>query len=353
MATPTDDPPTPPQPGLFGEPAPVAPPPKPKATGVRAIEADAELRALGAAMPPLLRMGSSSWYFPGWRGLVWADEVSEAALPRQGLPAYAQHPLLRTVSLDRSFYRPLPSAEYARLAAQVPADFRFVVKAASMVCDATVREAGSGRALLPNPLFLDPAAALEQVWRPAVEGLGDKLGALVFQLSPLPRAWLAEPALFLARLDAMFEALFAWRAAARTGDSGLVAIELRDPGPLGPELAALLARHGVRYCVGLHDRMPPLEEQLPMLRALWPGPLVLRWNLQRGYRYGAAKEAFEPFDKLLAPDPQTRSALARLVAATLRAGQPALVTINNKAEGSAPLSVRALAREIAALLSAG
>ncbi len=329
------------QPGLFGASA-----------DVRAVVPDAALLALGAALPPLLRMGSSSWSFPGWRGLVWADEVTDTALARTGLPAYAQHPLLRTVSLDRSFYRPLPAAEYARLALQVPADFRIVVKAASMVCDATVRESGSGRALQANPLFLDPGAALEQVWRPAVEGLGDRLGVLVFQLSPLPHAWLSEPALFLARLDAMFDALFAWRPAARTGDRGLVAVELRDPSLLTPELAALLSRHGVRYCLGLHDRMPPLDAQLPMLRALWPGPLVVRWNLQRGYRYGAAKDAFAPFDKLVAPDPSTRTALAKLIAATVRADQPVFVTVNNKAEGCAPLSVRALAQELAALLSA-
>ena len=329
------------QAGLFGE-----------SGGVRAVVPDAALLALGAAMPPLLRMGSSSWAFAGWQGLVWADPADDTALARTGLPAYAQHPLLRTVSLDRSFYRPLPTAEYARLAAQVPADFRFVVKAASMVCDATVREPRSGRALQANPLFLDPAAALEQIWRPAIEGLDDRLGVLVFQLSPLPREWLAEPALFLARLGAMFDALWAWRPAARTGDSGLVAIELRDPELLTPELAALLAHHDVRYCVGLHDRMPPLDEQLPMLRALWPGPLVVRWNLQRGYRYGAAKDAFAPFDKLLAPDPTTRTALAKLIAATVRANQPVFVTVNNKAEGSAPLSVRALAVEIAGLLNA-
>lgn len=319
---------------------------------IRAAAHDTALVAIGAALPPLLRMGSSSWSFPGWRGLVWADAATELALSHRGLAAYAQHPLLRTVSLDRSFYRPLPTAEYARLALQVPADFRFVVKAASMVCDATLREQGSGRALQANPLFLDPAAALEQVWRPAVEGLGDRLGVLVFQLSPLPRQWLAEPALLLARLNAMFEALFEWHPAARSGDSGLVAVELRDPALLTPELAALLARHGVRCCLGLHDRMPSVDEQLPMLRALWPGPLVVRWNLQRGYRYGAAKDAFAPFDKLVAPDPSTRTALAKLIAATVRAGQPAFVTVNNKAEGSAPLSVRALAEELAGGLSA-
>jgi uncharacterized protein YecE (DUF72 family) len=83
-----------------------------------------------------------------------------------------------------------------------------------------------------------------------------------------------------------------------------------------------------------------------MLRALWPGPLVCRWNLHS--RHGAqgyeeAKGLYEPFDRLVDPDPATRAVLAKVMSATAAAGHNVYVTINNKAEGSAPLSVLALA----------
>lgn len=174
---------------------------------------------------------------------------------------------------------------------------------------------------------------------PALRGLQRRLGSVVFQLSPLPPAWLrrgAEP--LVERLGAL------WSALAPLGAP--LALELRDAAALTPALAASLKRHGVRYCVGLHDRMPALADQLPMLRATWPGDLVVRWNLQRGLQYAAAKTRFAPFDRLQAPDPTTRRELARVVAGTLAAGYGALVTINNKAEGSAPLSVVELAREL-------
>lgn len=297
-----------------------------------------------------IRLGTSSWYFPGWAGLVWARSYSEAAVVKHGLAAYAQHPLLGTVSLDRSFYRPVDVATYARLAAQVPAGFRFMVKAPASVTDATVREAGSGRALQPNPLFLDPATALEAALRPAVAGLGDKLGVLVFQLSPLPRSWLADQNALHQRLERLLAAI-----AGELPAGALCAVEVRDPELLTPAFARLLLAHGTRYCLGLHDRMPPIAEQLPMLRAQWPGPLVCRWNLQRGLAYERARNLFEPFDKLAAPDPATRQALARVMVATAQAGHPVFVAINNKAEGSAPLSVIELAREMFAplLSSAG
>ena len=103
---------------------------------------------------------------------------------------------------------------------------------------------------------------------------------------------------------------------------------------------------GVRYCVGLHDRMPDAATQVAALQRAGAGDFVCRWNLHQGLRYREAKARWDPFDRLQAPDPDTREALARAVVATLMEGYRAFVTINNKAEGSAPLSVVALAEEI-------
>lgn len=110
---------------------------------------------------------------------------TDTDLARHGLPAYSRHPLLRTVSLDRSFYRPLSASQYAAYAAQVPDHFRFVVKAPNLVCDALVR-GSDGRGQQDNPAFLDPLLANAEFVQPAIEGLGGKIGALVLQLSPLP-----------------------------------------------------------------------------------------------------------------------------------------------------------------------
>jgi hypothetical protein len=51
----------------------------------------------------------------------------------------------------------------------------------------------------------------------------------------------------------------------------IVAVEVRDPELLTPELARVLKAQGCT-CLGLHGKMPPIEAQLPLLRALWPGP---------------------------------------------------------------------------------
>jgi uncharacterized protein YecE (DUF72 family) len=312
---------------------------------VRPAPAQPEWLELGARLRARfggrLYLGTSSWHFPGWAGWVWARGYAEQALSRHGLPAYAKHPLLRTVSLDRAFYRPLSADEYAALAAQVPADFRFVVKAPAIISDALRREAGSGAPLQANALFLDARTSLEACARPAAEGLGARLGALVVQLSPLPARWLGAPGALLERLDTMLAAM-----ATVLPPGALLAVEGRDPALLTPALAAVLRRHGARACLGLHDRLPAIDGLLPLQRALWPGDLVCRWNLQRGQRYAQARDAWAPFDRLRAPDEATRGTLAAVARATLDAGHRAFITINNKAEGSAPASVLALAREL-------
>ena len=319
--------------------------PKPAAVGA-AVPKQAVLE-LAAAASPHLHLGTSSWNFPGWKGLVWDGEHAESNLSRHGLAAYAQHPLLRCVSVDRSFYRPLSASQYAAYAAQVPEHFRFVVKAPSLVTDALVR-AEDGRGMQPNPAFLNPELAVSEFVQPALEGLGAKIGALVFQLSPLPASWLARMPELLERLSTMLTALPALNGA----PDAVVAVEVRNEEFLTPEFAAVLKHAGATYCLGLHAKMPPVEAQLSMLRALWPGPLVCRWNLHRkhgAYGYEDAKGMYEPFDRLVDPDPDTRDVLARVIVATMAAGFHAFVTINNKAEGSAPLSVEELAKSVDSL----
>lgn len=296
-------------------------------------------------VPRRIRLGTSSWSFAGWTGLVWAGSYTDAALSRNGLAAYAQHPALRTVSLDRTFYRPLSASQYATHAAQVPDDFRFVVKAPSLITDAVVR-GEAGRGMQPNPAFLDPALAVSEFVQPALEGLGRHIGALVFQLSPLPAAWLQRLPELLDRLAALLAALPPLQPAA---PDGIIAIEVRNPELLTPAFAAVLRAAGATYCLGLHPRLPPVQDQLPLLRALWPGPLVCRWSLHGRHGaqgYDEAKGLYEPFDRLVDPDPATRAVLAKVMSATAAAGHNVYVTINNKAEGSAPLSVLALAAAV-------
>jgi len=159
-----------------------------------------EVRDLARQLPPGIRLGTSSWHFPGWRDMVWADAVTPGDLSRYGLPAYAQHPLFGTVGVDRSFYAPLSARQYEIYARQVPVSFRFLVKAPHLLTSPWIHGEDGGRGK-NNPLFLDTAYATEQFVGPAGEGLGANAGPLLFQFPPLGRTLTRAPERFIAQLQ--------------------------------------------------------------------------------------------------------------------------------------------------------
>lgn len=325
-------PPHPPHPqlDLFGDaspgPAPVGP----------------EFAGLAAALGAGVRLGTSSWSFPGWSGLVYdpAANLDEAALARHGLAAYAAHPLLRTVGLDRTHHAPLPAGDFARFAAQVPDDFRFVVKAwQDLLRPHTVEETAWHRGLARNPHFLSGAVAEAAVVRPAQEGLGAKLGVVLFQFPPLRRAESGSPAVFAERLAAFLAALPPGPA---------YAVELRTRELLSRALAQVLDRAGASPCFVAHPAMPPLARQAEVCDPARYPLLLVRWMLHAGQTEEGARLRYQPFDRLVDEDPGLRQSIAALVRQAGGAGQPAFVIVGNKAEGSAPLTLAALARAIAA-----
>ncbi|MCW5749087.1 MAG: DUF72 domain-containing protein [Alphaproteobacteria bacterium] len=303
--------------------------------------------------PRGLYLGTSSWSFPGWRGLVWDDTYAPETLARHGLTAYAALGLFRTVGIDRSYYEPLEAEAFAAYAAQVRDGFRFVVKAPQLVTDAVLRTAtGQGRA--HNPSYLDRDVAIDRFVVPAMTGLGDKAGPLVFQFPPAGRDTLADPARWVERLSRFLSAL----PRQVDGRAPIYGVELRNAELLTPRLVRALRDLAVRYVVGLHDRMPTVVRQISALRVLDDcpagafvptGPVIVRWNLRPGFRYEQAKARYAPFDRLRDEDIGTRRALAALARDVLAAGQAIWVIANNKAEGSAPLTLLQLHAALAAL----
>jgi uncharacterized protein YecE (DUF72 family) len=281
-------------------------------------------------------MGTSSWSFPGWDGIVYDRQASQATLARHGLEAYAMHPLLRTVGLDRTYYRSLDADTFRAYADAVPGDFRFLVKADRLLTSPNNPEEYGVRT--ENPLFLDPAYAISEVIGPMVEGLGTKAGPLLFQFSPIPPNLVGGRTEFLKRLYRFLEAL---------PEGPTYAIELRTPAFLTEDYARLLETTGAAHCYNVHPSMSPLERQLQIVSPFYQPALVVRWMLHAGLRYQAAKDRYQPFDRIIDEDRPSREAIAVAVIDALVAERQVFVIANNKAEGSAPLSIFRLAERIA------
>jgi uncharacterized protein YecE (DUF72 family) len=351
------------QPVLFGD-SPAA-----RLAGVIGpAEPAAPLKQLAARLPATVHLGTSSWSFPGWGQLVWDRAASEQTLARSGLAAYAAHPLFRTVGLDRTFYAPMPEHELAELAAMTPPGFAMLVKAHQAITRPTADERGrtfgatgaaAGKTAI-NPLFLDATYAIERVIGPAVMGLGERLGPVVFQFPPMDlsaRGPLGGVEAFTDRVEEFLARLPA-KPVGPKAVLPLYAVEVRNQEVLTPRWRRMLRRHNAVAALAGHPSQPSMAQQAALLRPLDapegvppPRALVVRWLLHPSQDYAAAKAKYDPFTKLVDADPQARGEIADLVVRAVLAGLPAWVVINNKAEGSAPLSVAALAETIAAALA--
>jgi uncharacterized protein YecE (DUF72 family) len=318
---------------LFGSPE-SEPPRQRTAVGPAPVQHD--LREVAGRLPRNIYLGTSSWSFPGWEGLVYDRSASKTTLARYGLAAYAMHPLLRAVGIDRTFYAPIPAEDFSAYAAGVPDGFRFLVKACGE-CTTPFKRDAAGKPAGVNELYLDVGYATDEVVGPFAEGLGDKAGPLVFQFPPLEGRITRDPARFAERLNGFLAAL-------PRGPS--YAVELRDRDLLCREYVDGLKAAGARHCFNVHPRMPTIPEQRELAEPVSDGPLVVRWMLHAGLGYEEAQRRYEPFSELVDEDEPSRSMLARLCLDHALRGRDAVLVANNKAEGSAPLTVFKLAGEI-------
>jgi uncharacterized protein YecE (DUF72 family) len=311
---------------------------------------------LASRLPAFVRFGTSSWSFPGWRGIVWKGEPTEAELARAGLEAYAAHPLLRAVSLDRGYYRPLRAEDLASYSAQLERasdknttsmrgapPFRVLSKVWDEITTAVYpRHPRYGaRAGLENPHFLDAARFGTEVLAPYLESFSRHAGPFVFELTPIPRGALDERAL-VARVDDFLSRL---PSAGKGGPRW--AFELRNAELFGPRWLDMLRANRVAHVFSFWTAMPPLRQQL-RAKAIVAPFTVLRLMLPPFSRYAARKADLAPFDKIAAPELDMREDVVDILRAAAEAGcEEAFVLVNNKAEGSAPLTVRALAEKTA------
>lgn len=111
----------------------------------------------------MLKVGTSGYVYKEWRGILYPDELPQA----RWLPYYAS--IFQTVELNTTFYR-LPSVQCVKHWREVtPPRFEFVCK--------------GSRYITHMKRLLDPAEALGRYFD-RVDHLGDKLGAVLWQLPP-------------------------------------------------------------------------------------------------------------------------------------------------------------------------
>lgn len=143
--------------------------------------------------------GTSGYAYKEWKGSFYPEDIKAAAM----LPYYAAH--FRACEINNSFYRMPAEKTLLSWAAQVPADFRFVLKASQKITHFTrLKE----EAKQPLEYFVTTARSL-----------GARLGPILFQLPPNMKRDVARLAAFLDYLPTDVRTAFEFRHASWFDDA--------------------------------------------------------------------------------------------------------------------------------------
>ena len=287
-------------------------------------------------MPTNVRFGASSWNYPGWRGLVYHRDYEGRGASARMLEEYAAFPLFRTVGIDSSFYAPPTEDVLRSYAERLPPGFPCVSKVWNQLTVHTFsKPQDKARAGQRNPDFLNPEVFLEAVYEPYQRYFAEHIGPFVFEFQAVGRGSGVTPEVFAMRLDEFFSAL---------PREGQYAVEIRNEEFLTPMYFAVLREHGVAHVFNSWTRMPPIGDQLDLPGSVSGPFIVARALLQQGRTYDEAVDAFAPYDRIQDPSPALRQDLLRLIETAVRTRIPAYLLVNNRAEGSAPLTVAEVLR---------
>ena len=294
-----------------------------------------------AALPPEILFGTSTWSYPGWKGLVYNQNYrDEQDFKARCLAEYAAFPWFRTVCIDSAFYRPPTPEALRRWSTDLPDGFRWVSKVWERltIFRFPAHARYGSNAGKDNPDFLNPALFTSKVL-PAFDAaeVRDHCGPFVFQF-PTLNPKLISQAVFLERLHEFLHAL-------PQGHS--YAVEIRNPDWLDSRYFQALNENQCAHCFNHWSYMPTLKDQMQAAAdagGLSADFLVARILTPLGLNYQQAVNRYKPYDQLKEPLPEMRRDVVRLAKRARQKKIPAYIIVNNRAEGNAPLTIDAIGR---------
>lgn len=290
------------------------------------------LAEIPPSIKPYLRLGTCSWKYESWKGLVYDRDKSYR--PNDYLADYARH--FNSVEVDQWFWSLFPDAirlpearTVQAYAEAVPDDFVFSVKApnALTLTHFYKKETGKSDRLAgrENPHFLEGPLLVR--FLDTLAPLGKKLGPVMFQFEYLNK-------LKMPSRQAFYERFGDFIRKAPKGRS--YAVEIRNPNFLVPDFFDFLRLHGLGFVYLDGYYMPPIGDVLAQHRPRTAPFQVVR--LHGGDRGEIEKETGEVWNRIVAPKPAAVSAAVDIVVENAERKIRTYLNINNHFEGSAPLT---------------
>jgi len=281
-----------------------------------------------------LRIGTCSWKYDSWRGLVYSDRKQ-----LNYLEEYSK--IYNTVEIDQWFWSlfgedkvSLPSPfivqEYAD---SVPENFRFTVKIPNSVTLTHFYKKTKTDSLVKNPHFL--SVDLFDQFLKSLQPLRRNLGPLMFQFEYLNKQKMSSQGEFQERFAAFIEQV----------DSNYdYLIEIRNPNYLNQNYFRFLNTIGLGHVFLQGYYMPSITDLYQKYSENIQDLTVIR--LHGPDRSDIEKKSKGNWNRIFESKAKEMEKIAEMVTDLLERKVDIYVNMNNHYEGSAPLSIQRLKKLI-------
>lgn len=278
-------------------------------------------------MQDLLQIGTCSWKYDSWRGLIYPEKK-----PINYLQEYSRH--FQTVEIDQWFWslfkgnkvvlpKELVVNEYLK---SVPDHFTFCIKIPNSITLTHHYSKNKKNALIPNPHFL--SIELMQRFLESIEPLAEYLGPLIFQFEYLNKQKISTMAEFIDRFGSFTQQL----------PMGFdYCVETRNPNYLNKRYFDFLTDNNLHHVFLEGYYMPSIFDLYEEHKKRMSKLVVIR--LHGPDRQGIEKQTGNNWNQIVAPKDlqieQVTGMISDLTSRQIRV----FLYVNNHFEGSAPRSI--------------
>ena len=283
-----------------------------------------------------LRIGTCSWKYDSWRGIVYSNEPKINYLRE-----YSKH--FNTVEIDQWFWSlhginkvTLPKQDVVNsFRISVPEDFKFTIKIPNSISLTHLYRTEKSETLIPNPHFLshDLLAEFINILKP----MKDKLGPMMFQFEYLNKD----------KMKSQFEFQGLMREFVKHLPGGFeFSVETRNPNYLNEDYFQFIREHKLGHVFLQGYYMPPIFDIYKRFKDYIKGFAVIR--LHGTDRNGIENRSGGEWNKILDPKDEELERVVEMIAELLERNVDIYLNVNNHYEGSAPLTIRKIKKLLSA-----
>ena len=283
----------------------------------------------------MLRLGTCSWKYDTWVGLVYSGSKS-----KDYLSEYSKK--FNTVEIDQWFWSLFPPAkvvlpnkslveEYKN---SVPEDFLFTIKVPNSITLTHFYKNSKEDELRANPFFL--SADLFKEFLNSITPLKNQIGCLIFQFEYLNKQ----------KMKSLSEFQFKFAEFCKQLDKKIppIGIEIRNPNYLNEKYFSFLAELKIVPVFLEGYYMPPITEVYNKFKKHINQLAVIR--LHGPDRKGIEKIANDNWNQIYINRDREISSIVKMIKELQNNEVDLFVNVNNHFEGSAPLTIEKIKKLI-------